>query len=165
MNNDKMITNTRKLADMSLMNRLLSLTKDATLYGSAKALNKAFGLIIFPLLARNFSVSEYGLIDLFTVTARLLTIMFIFGQDSAVDRFFFRHEKIEDRIQIVSQSLLFQFAFMIIFIPLLWYFSEIISARLIVADEAEIIFKIVLLKIPCLLFYNFALNLLRITFS
>lgn len=154
-----------KLANMSLVGRLFSLFKDSALYGSTEALNKAFGLITFPILARHFSVTEYGLIDFFTITASLLTVFFIFGQDAAITRFFFEYEDVRDRKLVVSQSLLLQIGIMFLAIPCLWLYAGLISSILVVSEESEYILKIVLLKIPFLLIYSFSLNILRITFS
>jgi O-antigen/teichoic acid export membrane protein len=39
------------------------LFKDTFLYGGAAAFNKALSLITFPILARYFSVSEFGALD------------------------------------------------------------------------------------------------------
>ena len=68
---------------LNIGQRLRFVARDSALYGGAAALNKAFALITFPLLARHFSVADYGLIDFFSVLAGLLATFFIFGQGSA----------------------------------------------------------------------------------
>ena len=60
--------------NLSLKGRLGFLAKDSVLYGGAAALNKVFSLSTFPLLARHFSVAEYGLVDMFMVFASFITI-------------------------------------------------------------------------------------------
>jgi len=150
---------------LSHRGRLGFLFKDSIIYGGAAAISKAFSLITFPLLARHFSVLEYGVIDFFLVLASLLAILFIFGQDSAVARYFYEHEDTEDRRQIISQSLLFQLVGLAVFLPLLWWFADKISGLIIDANEAELFFKIVLLQLPSLLLINFSKNLLKWTFS
>lgn len=150
---------------LSHRGRLGFLLKDAVLYGGAAAISKAFSLITFPLLARHFSVAEYGVLDYFLVLASLLAIFFIFGQDSAVARYFYEHEDTRDRRQLISQSLVFQLAGLVLLLPLLWLGAGWLTALLIAAPDRVLLFKIVLLQLPFLLLINFSRNLLKWTFA
>lgn len=152
-------------ADLSLNGRLRFLLKDAAIYGGAAAISKAFALITFPLLARHFSVAEYGVLDYYLVLASLLAIFFIFGQDSAVARFFYEHEHTAARRQLISQSLVFQLAGLALLLPLLWLSADWLTTRLIAAPDSGLLFKIVLLQLPFLLLINFSQNLLKWTFA
>jgi O-antigen/teichoic acid export membrane protein len=107
---------TNPAGSLSLKGRLHFLLRDATLYGGAAAISKAFALITFPLLARHFSVEEYGVLDYFLVLGSLLAIFFIFGQDSAVARYFYEYEETETRQQLISQSLVFQLSGLALFL-------------------------------------------------
>lgn len=152
-------------ANLSLKGRLGFLLKDSVLYGGAAAVSKAFALITFPLLARHFSVSDYGILDYFLVLASLLTIIFIFGQDSAVARFFYEYDDTAARRQLISQSLAFQFTGLALLLPLLWLSADGLSALLITTPDSVLLFKIVLLQLPFLLLINFSQNLLKWTFA
>lgn len=145
--------------------RLTFLLKDSVLYGGAAAISKAFALITFPLLARHFSVADYGVLDYFLVLASLLAIFFIFGQDSAVARYFYEHEDTAARCQLISQSLAFQMAGLVLLLPLLWLSADWLTALLITAPDSVLLFKIVLLQLPFLLLINFSQNLLKWTFA
>ncbi|MGA9267138.1 MAG: oligosaccharide flippase family protein, partial [Rhodomicrobium sp.] len=100
--------------------RLRFLAKDAAVYGIGGALTKLLSLITFPLLARHFSVQDFGLIDLLNTAVLLLSVLLAFGLDSAVARFFYENEEIDYRRQIVSQALTFQVAILAVALPLLW---------------------------------------------
>jgi O-antigen/teichoic acid export membrane protein len=149
----------------SLKGRLVFLLRDATLYGGAAAISKAFSLITFPLLAHHLSVEEYGVLDYFLVFGGLLATFFIFGQDSAVARYFYQYEQMDTRQQLVSQSLVFQLSFIVILLPLLWLGSEWLTGILIAEPNRVLLFKIVLLQLPSLLLINFSQNLLKWTFD
>lgn len=153
------------LAGLSQRKRLQFLFKDSALYGGAAAISKAFALITFPLLARHFSVAEYGVVDFFLVLASLLGVLFIFGQDSAVARYFYEHEETKERRQLISQSLLFQLGGIVIFLPLLWLAAGWLSQFLIEGQHVEWLFKLVLLQLPFLILINFAQNILKWTFA
>jgi len=152
-------------AGLSLKGRLGFLLKDSAIYGGAAAVSKAFALITFPLLARHFSVAEYGVLDYFMVLGSLLGIFFIFGQDSAIARFFYELEDAVDRRQLISQSLLFQLAGLVLLLPLLWLSADWLTTLLIEAPDRVRLFKIVLLQLPFLLLINFTQNLLKWTFA
>lgn len=152
-------------AALSLKGRLGFLLKDAVLYGGAAAISKAFALITFPLLARHFSVAEYGVLDYYIVLAGFLATFVIFGQDNAVARFFYEHEETVERRQLITQSLLFQLVGLALFVPVLWFGAGWLTTLLIDAPDRVFLFKIVLLQLPFLVLINFSQNLLKWTFS
>jgi O-antigen/teichoic acid export membrane protein len=150
---------------LGLAHRLKFLARDSLLYGGAGAVSKAFGLITFPLLARYFSVADYGVIDFFAVVGSLLAIFFIFGQDSAVARFFYEYKDEKERRQLISQSLMLQLACLLAVLPILWSGAESVAGRFGTAPESERLMKIVLLQVPFLVLLNFSQNLLKWTFA
>jgi O-antigen/teichoic acid export membrane protein len=145
--------------------RLRFLAKDVVLYGGATAVSAAFGLISFPLLARHFSIEQYGLIDFFNVVATFMTTVFVFGQDSAVARFFYEYTDLPDRRQVGSQSLAMELLLLLAGIPILWVLSGPIAMRLSGAPEAQTLLKLVLLQVPFLLLINFSQTILKWTFA
>lgn len=150
---------------LSLLHRLKFLARDSALYGGAAAVTKAFvGLVTFPLLAGYFSVAQYGLIDYFMVLGHLILMFFIFGQDSAVARFFYEHEDEEYRRQLITQSLLLQLVVTVAVVPLLWMRVGNLVGPFAYAPESQRILKLVLLQMPFLVIVNFAQSVLVVTF-
>jgi len=145
--------------------RLGFLLKDSVIYGGAAAFSKAISLVTFPLLARHFSIADYGVLDYFMVLASFLTIMFIFGQDSAVARYFYEHEDPCVRSQLISQSLVFQLVGLGLLLPFLWFGGDWLVKLLINVPGSVRLFKIILLHLPFLLVINFSQNLLKWTFA
>jgi len=135
------------------------------IYGGAGALSKAFALITFPLLARHLTVADYGVLDFFMVLATVMVVLFIFGQDSAVARYFYECDDVEERRQIVSQSLVFQVSGLVVLLPLLWISAGPISTVLLDAPEARTLFRILVIQLPFVLLINFTQNLLKWTFQ
>ena len=144
-----------------LRGRLAFLLKDSLVYGGAAAISKAFTLITFPLLARNLSVAEFGEVDFLVVLANFLTILLVFGQDSAVARYFYEYEDHEERRQLISQSLALQLFTTFLCVPLLLYFQEYLPQ----SSGAQHIIFIIILQLPFLLVINFAQNLMKWTFE
>jgi O-antigen/teichoic acid export membrane protein len=167
---NKKIENIANLTDQALKDqshfaRVSFLIKDSALYGIASAISRALALISFPILARYFSLSEFGAIDFFMVLSGLLTTFLIFGQDSAVARYFYEYDEYEERRQIISQSLIFQFFGIFISIPIFFLFAEIFTDALIQESNRVRFFEIILFQLPFLLLINFSQNLLKWTFS
>lgn len=152
-------------ASLSQQGRLSFLLNDSVLYGGAAAVGKASALITFPLLARNFSVVEYGVVDFFLVLIGFLAIAIVFGQDSAVARYFYEFDDSEKRKQLISQSLLWQLVTLAFLLPLLWWKVAWVTDYLIKAPDSERLFRLVLLQLPFLVLINFSQNLLKWTFA
>lgn len=150
---------------VSQRGRLAFLFKDAVLYGGAAAISKAFALITFPLLARHLSVADYGVLDFFLVLSSFLVLLFVFGQDSAVARYYYEVDDPDERRQLISQSLVFQAVGVLIVLPVLWIYAEGLTTNLSTAPQGPQFFRIVLLQVPFVLLINFSQNLLKWTFA
>jgi O-antigen/teichoic acid export membrane protein len=150
---------------LSVGGKLRFLMRDSALYGGAAAVSKAFALITFPLLARHFSTVDYGIVDFFTVVAGLLAILIIFGQDSAVARYFYEYEDLARRRQLISQSLLMQLLIGVVVVGVLWVGTGVVEPLLTGESGAGTYFRIILLQAPLMVIINFSQNLLKWTFS
>ena len=86
---------------------------DTLIYG-VQSLVRVLNFITFPLLARHFSVSDYGKFDFAMVTVSLIVIACIFGQDLALARYFLISKDKDDKKAVISQSLIIQLIFMLV---------------------------------------------------
>ena len=151
--------------ELSPRGRLGFLLKDSVVYGASAAISKAFALVTFPILARNFSVADYGIVDFYLTLVNFLAALFIFGQDSAVARFFYEYSGNAERRQLISQSLCFQLAGLLVLMPALWVAAETITAFLFHLEHSDLLFRTILLQLPFILVINFSVNLLKWTFA
>lgn len=152
-------------AGLSQRRRIAFLLKDSILYGGAAALSKAFALITFPLLARHFTVADYGVLDYFITLALVAALALIFGQDSAVARYFYEYEDRKQRSQIISQSLLIQIITVAAVVPILWVLSDDLTGWLLGKPELGRLMRAMLLQLPFLVVITFCQNLLKWTFA
>lgn len=97
------------------MTSLRFLFKDSVIYGGAIIINAIFMLLTIPILTKNLTVNEYGIVDLFLTLLTFLVIIFVFGQDSSVARFFYEYKSIRKKKKIISESLYFQLLVTILF--------------------------------------------------
>jgi len=149
------------LAELSLSGRLRFLAKDAVIYGIASSFNKMLALISFPLLARHFSVSDYGAIDLLNTVVLILTLLVVFGQDSAVARYFYEDTTLAYRQQVVSQSLFLQGVLAAVLVPALIMASSRIGKNFRLGPDGAFLLILVSIQVPFFLLINFSQNLLK----
>ena len=150
---------------LTLRQRLRFLAKDSILYGGAASFNKAFALLTFPMLARHFPVEAYGVYDFLNVSISLLAILLVFGQDSAVARFFYEHPDPASRRSVISQSFFFQTGVLALTLFCLWLGADRLAGWSGQAGVDGGLVKLLLLQIPFLVLINFSQNILKWTFS
>lgn len=94
-----------QLRAADLRARLRLLGSDSVVYGLSGAAAKLIGLFLFPVLTRLFSAEQYGAVDLIAAWGTLLGLFVIFGQDSAVARFYYEDDGEAYRQRIVLDGL------------------------------------------------------------
>jgi O-antigen/teichoic acid export membrane protein len=157
--------NIKPIPNRVLLDRINFLLKDSTIYGLAGAAGKSISLITLPVLARHLSVEEYGVLDYCYVASNLLSIVIVFGQDSAVARFIFEYDEIRVRRQIVSQSLALQLLGIFLLLPVLYINGDALLFNVISTDRKDSLLLIILLQVPFLVLINFSQNLLKWNFK
>lgn len=146
------------------LERFKFLLRDTFIFGLAQGLSRSFALITFPILSRNLNVSDYGLLDLFLTISGFIVIFLIFGQDSAVARYFYDTDKNKIRKQIISQSLLIQILLSLIILPILAFINKNLEEFFNIQNFYSY-FSIILMTIPCMVIINFSQNILKWTFE
>jgi O-antigen/teichoic acid export membrane protein len=152
-------------AGSPLQEKLRFLLSDSLLYGSSGAIGKGMAFLTFPLLARHLGVSDYGIYDYLLMLSSVLTLVCVFGQDSAVARFINIHTEQGERRQIVSQSLLVQCIIVLIVVIMLWFASTSMSGNIWYLQQDKRIITITIAQIPFLVLINFSQNILKWTYS
>jgi len=151
----------------SLLGRLAFLAKDTATYGAAASLNRLLTLVTFPLLTRQLSSADFGLLDTINTGVVLLVVLMVFGQDSAVARFLydFPDDDRENRRQVVSQSFAVQVVVVALAVPLVWIIAAEPIAAQLPHPDARLLVGLALLQAPCFLLVNFSQNILKWTFA
>lgn len=154
-----------ELRTLRLRQRLGFLAKDSMVYGLGGALNKAIALITFPILARHFSVTDFGVIDLLNTSIVLMVTLLVFGQDSAVARYYYERDDQSYRRQVISQSLALQGILLTLALPVLFALAGPLAAMLEAGEDGAMILRLMVLQVPFFLLINFSQNILKWTFQ
>lgn len=94
-------------------------------YVSAGALSAIVGLVSFPILTRNLSVADYGLVGLITATATFFIAIGKLGVQHAVIRYFaqVRHGKATTTLAQLNSTIVAIFSVLAVMTTILWLFS------------------------------------------
>ena len=145
----------------SLTGSLKFLFNDSVVYGVAAALSRMLSIITFPVIAGNFSVGDYGCLDLFSSIATFLGLIVIFAQDSALARFFFDDEDHTYRKSLVSQSLFIVVVWMIMFLLSAYYSHKLILESFNIDYLGDKSMLILLFQTPFFVLMSFCQNILK----
>jgi len=153
-------------SNVGIFGSLSFLAKDTLLYGFANAFSKLISVIVFPLLTRHFSVDSFGKIDILFALSNLMLIIFVFGQDSAVARFYYEYDKDETKQkEVVSWSLYIQLVVGFILLPILFYNADFISNKFTGTEDNVYLIFLILASVPFGIMINFSSNILKWTFK
>lgn len=137
--------------------------KDTIFYGLASILSRSVTLLTLPLLARYFSVEEYGLFDYYYVTIALLITFFLFGQESAIFRYFYDADDDASRTYLVTRSLTCLLLFIMLIYAFLFFFKDFFIDFFQISNETKKIFLIIISIIPFGILYTVSETILRLT--
>lgn len=149
---------------LSLRCQISFLVKDAAVYGLTSAISRVASLLTFPLIARSLSPAEYGSLDLLQVFAAFLALLIVFGQDSAIARFFYESDSISWRRQVISQSLWLQFMVVALLVPILWMVARPISETMLNDAHSYRLVQMIIVQAPFIAMINVSASVLRLTF-
>lgn len=154
------------LTDLNIIGRLKFLAKDTLLYGMANSFSKLISVITFPLMTRYFSVESFGKMDILFAMANLMVVFFVFGQDSAVARFYYEYDKEpKKQNEVVSWSLYIQILLLIILLPVLLLNADFLAYKFTGSYNDDNLVKLVIMIIPFGIMINFSGNILKWTFQ
>ena len=93
------------------MSLFRSLGRDLLTYGVMGGLSRSVHLLLLPVLARQFSTSEYGTVDMVAMVTSVLTLLMAVSLQSAVARSWFEAGRENEQKHLVSTILAFVLVF------------------------------------------------------
>ena len=150
---------------MSLKGKLSFLMKDTFFFGGLMALNQLFPFITIPILTSYLNLEEYGVYDNLLILSSLIATLVVLGQDSAVARWFYEVESLEERRKIISESFFLQIICAFVFVIIGYMFNEEISIFFFKSVKYKDHISISVLTSFFLFLNNFSINILKWTFK
>jgi len=145
--------------------RLRFLLRDSVVYGAFMAVSRFSALLAFPVLARAFSTSDYGIVDALNAFGATLSVLLVVGQDSALARYFYDIEDTAERTRMIADSLAVQAAFGLVACVVLSAGSGSFATRMLGSPDYAAAAALQFVSLPLVMLANFTQNLLKWTFS
>jgi len=101
--------------------------KDSFIYGAGTFVTRGIQLVLLPLYTRLFTTADYGIIDMITVLASLVTILVPLEILQGASRFY-ADETEQDRKRLVSTGLWFSCLMLAGFVVLAMPFSDLLES-------------------------------------
>lgn len=145
-----------------MFNKLKQLGKESLIYGLSRVIGRLVGAFLVPIYTRVFIPSDYGIVDLISTYASILSIFIILGLDTAMILFFYGTDDVIDRKIILSTSLFSQLIMSFIILIPTFLFSSNISGLIFDDPKYSLYLKIIAIDFPLIAFTGFVQDLLRL---
>jgi O-antigen/teichoic acid export membrane protein len=146
----------------SVQRRVKWLTRDSLVYGVGQAGQKLIGLILLPILTRIFDTAEYGAIDLITQITLLASYFVVFGNDTALLRFYHDTDDEARRREVVSLGFGFRLMASIVLAALLLPAAGLLSDLIFETRAYSPYIVVALLNLPFSTVVKFYIDFLRV---
>lgn len=90
-----------------MFSKLLRLSSHSIIYGLSVAASQVVSFFLIPLYTRYLTPSDYGVLQIISVTASVLSIFFGMGLTSALFRSYFLHDDAEKKKTVVSTAFIY----------------------------------------------------------
>ena len=123
------------------------------------------GLITLPIFTRVFVPAEYGVIELITTIASLLSLFLILAMDSAATRSYFDASTKQHRREVISTGLWFLIVWNLLIVVIILFCSRWISSLAFRTSQYTDLLKIAFITIPLSILVAYSQNTIRLHFS
>tara|TARA_B100000963_G_C22594797_1_gene657301 strand:- start:161 stop:1627 length:1467 start_codon:yes stop_codon:yes gene_type:complete len=161
----KLFNKTDNPNKLSVKEKIKFLFRDSFFFGGFKAISLLFPILTIPILTRYFSVENYGLYDSLIVLSNLVASFLVFGQDSAVARWFYQVDEKKLKRKIVTESLIIQLTFTILIIPVLIVYKDELANFYLQKPNYGKYVLLILIYSFLLLLNNYTINILKWTYD
>jgi O-antigen/teichoic acid export membrane protein len=150
---------------LSMREALKRLTSESAVYGLGQVGGRAVQFLMVPILTRALTRDVYGVGDLVMAYAQTVVLLLVFGMDSALVRFFYQEPDREARRRMVTTSLLFRVALVLVAVAFLAPLAPRLAPGLMGSAVYGKYLLIGALTLPFTLLALFMNDVLRVTFQ
>ncbi|MBN2463124.1 MAG: oligosaccharide flippase family protein [Dehalococcoidia bacterium] len=90
-----------------MFDQLKRILKDSFIYGAGSLVHYSIAFLLIPVYTRYLTPSDYGILEVITVTLSLLLILYIMGMSTAIFKSYFDTKDENSRKTIVSSALIY----------------------------------------------------------
>ena len=132
-----------------MFRQLLRLSKQSIIYGFGVAVSQILSFFLIPLYTRYLTPSDYGILQIISVTSSVLSVIFAMGITSALFRSYFLYDEAEKRKMAISTAFIYLAGTSTILSVLLIGLAGKFSLLLFHSDQYMLCFRLVFLTLFC----------------
>lgn len=140
---------------------IVSFIKNVSVYGGLAVISRFAALFTAPIIARVFSVEDYGILDVISTTVSMFATLAALNLVSGVFRHYFEKSR-EDQKTLVSTSFYFFLIISLILTSVLILIASKISLGLFDTTSYELLLVLSFSRLPFILLYTLNLSILRL---
>lgn len=110
-----------------MIDKIKNTLQHTIIYSIGNFATKIIGIVLLPLYTSHLTVADYGVLGILEATLIIFSYVFVFGQSSAVLRFFHLQENLDTRIRLISSVLAFLVVVNGVFLIFSWIILPSIS--------------------------------------
>ncbi len=130
-NRDNMNTTVKKESKL--------LSKHTLIYGLGNVFNRVVGFLMIPIYTRFLSPTDYGILEIVTLTTQIIALVASAGVTQGIVRFYFEYESEKDKNEVMSTSIIaFSIVSLIVLIPVLCFSSSLAELLLDSSDQRNL---------------------------
>jgi O-antigen/teichoic acid export membrane protein len=109
-----------EIMSVSVKSETKLLAYHSLIYGLASLFNRVIGFIMIPVYTRFFSPSDYGMLEIITITTQVIGLVASVGVTQSIGRFYFQYEDSKDRNEVLSTGIIaFSLCSLVVLLPML----------------------------------------------
>ena len=90
----------------SLGNESKQIAKHSLVYGLGNVFNRVVGFVMIPVYTRYLIPSEYGILELLSLTTEIIGMILSMRISRAMNRFYFEYDSIQDKNEVIGTAML-----------------------------------------------------------
>ena len=121
--------------------------KHSAVYSFANLLQKGVGFLMIPVYTRFLSPTDYGVLEMLDLTMMVISMISGMKIGSAIVRFYYRYDSLEDKREVLSTGLIGITFFALVMVALFELLAKPISGLVLGSAEYTHFFQIVFISI------------------
>lgn len=147
------------------LERLKFLLKDTAIYGIANASSKLILFFTLPIIVNSINNADFGVWNLLTIVAALISAISIFGMDSAVIRYYYDDESKSHHQRVYTHGILLQFILSMVLCMIAYLLGPFILSSLKIPLVYNRPYEAILFWIPANVLTSYLQNWFKWTFQ
>jgi O-antigen/teichoic acid export membrane protein len=145
-----------------MIQKLLQLAKESSIYGLSGVVGSALAVFLVPIYTRIFTPADYGVLELIQSLMSVGVLLSILGTDSGQTIYFYGTQSLEDRKKTITTAFGLQLGLSALMASVLYMLSGPVAKIVLGSLQYAIYIRLVAISLPFIMIGFFIVNLQRL---